>query len=949
MEFYEESLARQRGIERMMLLFFGAYILMMIWHSVRENWPIWIPICMVVLSLSSWILYFKEYKNYMTRTLISSIGMAFSMLIAGIYITDLWSGITSFYVFSVLIALYGVAEYIYISLAVAIIIFMNYAFRTNGVLSTPQGVNILVVQGFNIVIFEFLLYIWVKNRVRSMQQSIKTIDALKLVERSKDDFLANVSHEIRTPLNTISGMSEIALAEQNVDTIHEYMYSIQTASRNLMSTVSDILDFSELQAGQITLDEEDYNITSTVNDIINMTMALREDRRIEVIVNYDACIPRVLFGDEKKIRRVVMNLVSNAVKFTKDGGISITIRGRRENYGINLAIIVKDTGIGMNAENLEKLYTSFGQLDTRRNRQNGGIGLGLAISKALVEKMGGTLLISSEYGKGSTVQVVIPQKIVDDTPAVLVRNKEQMKALIYIDMERFTLREIRDAYSANMENIISQLEINSHICRSLAELKRRIDRENFNLLVIANEEYKQDVKYFESIASDIQIIVILDREDDKDVTDSRVCRIYKPFSVLSIAAALNGINRDNVYHDRSVRFIAPTAKVLVVDDNYMNIRVVQGLLAKYEIGIEYALCGAEALEKIESMDFDFVFMDHMMPEMDGIETAHRIRNKIGSYYQTVPIIALTANAIAGTREMFIKEGFADFIEKPVELSVLERVLRRNLPEKKIIYEQEPGKEGTLNTDSKNRNNEAPSEFQITGEEIDTENNHSDIHVDEKMGLEEIKELDVATGELYCGGQEGYKDILIEFIETAVETRLEIDQLYQQKDWNNYVIKVHALKGCMKTIGAVPLSELAFELEQAGKNDNIELIISKHDDLLKEHQKLFKALVEYPVFREILSEDVIAANLSNQVVLPEKNENDENLKEISPEEFDAMLEEFETATYSLDGDAMIQIVDRLDGCRFAENSLEDVVKKVRKKIAQEDYFSAYELLSALCNR
>lgn len=949
MEFYEESLARQRGIERMMLLLFGAYILMMIWHSVRENWPIWIPICMVVLSLSSWILYLKEYKNYMTRTLISSIGMAFSMLMAEIYIADFWSGITSFYVFSVLIALYGVVEYIYISLAVAIIIFMNYAFRANGLLSTPQGVNILVVQGFNIGIFEFLLYIWVKNRIRSMQQSIKTIDALKLVERSKDDFLANVSHEIRTPLNTISGMSEIALAEQNVDTIHEYMYSIQTASRNLMSTVSDILDFSELQAGQITLDEEDYNITSTVNDIINMTMALREDRRIEVIVNYDAGIPRVLFGDEKKIRRVVMNLVSNAVKFTKDGGISITIRGRRENYGINLAIIVKDTGIGMNAENLEKLYTSFGQLDTRRNRQNGGIGLGLAISKALVEKMGGTLLISSEYGKGSTVQVVIPQKIVDDTPAVLVRNKEQMKALIYIDMERFTLREIRDAYSANMENIISQLEINSHICRSLAELKRRIDRENFNLLVIANEEYKQDVKFFESIASDIQIIVILDREDDKDVTDSRVCRIYKPFSVLSIASALNGINRDNVYHDRSGRFIAPTAKVLVVDDNYMNIRVVQGLLAKYEIGIEYALCGAEALEKIESMDFDFVFMDHMMPEMDGIETAHRIRNKIGSYYQTVPIIALTANAIAGTREMFIKEGFADFVEKPVELSVLERVLRRNLPEKKIIYEQEPGKEGTLNKDFKNRNNTISSESRITGEEIDAENNHNDIHVDEKMGLEEIKELDVATGELYCGGQEGYKDILIEFIETAVETRLEIDQLYQQKDWNNYVIKVHALKGCMKTIGAVPLSELAFELEQAGKNDNIELIISKHDNLLKEHQKLFKALVEYPVFREMLSEDVIAANLSDQVVLPEKNENDENLKEISPEEFEAMLKEFETATYSLDGDAMNQIVDALDGCRFAENSLEDIVKKVRKKIAQEDYFSAYELLSALCSR
>ncbi len=947
MEFYEENLTRQRGIERIDLLFFSAYILIMIWRGVKEGWPVWIPMLTVVLMLSFWLLYSKEYKNYMTRTVITSIGMAFSVLIFGIYDSDFWGGITTFYVFSVLIALYGVAEYIYITMAVAAVLFFNYAMKTDSLLTSPQELKMLFMQCFNVLIYEVLLYIWVKNRAKSLHQTAKTIEALKLVERSKDDFLANVSHEIRTPLNTISGMSEIALSEQDVDIIHEYMYSIQTASRNLMSTVSDILDFSELQSGAIVLDEEDYNISSTVNDIINMTVALRENKRIEVVVNYDVNIPRVLFGDEKKIRRVVMNLVSNAIKFTNDGGISITIRGRRENYGINLAIIVKDTGIGINPENLEKIYTSFGQLDTRRNRQNGGIGLGLAISKALVEKMGGTLLIDSEDGKGTSVQVVIPQKVVDDTPAVLLRNKEQMKVLVYIDMEKFTLRAIRDAYTANMENIITQMGIKAHICRSLTELKRRMERENYGLLVISNEEYYQDINYFQSISSSIHLMVIMDRENDKEIVDDRICRVYKPFSILSIASALNGMYREHTSRGKTTGFIAPSVKVLVVDDNYMNIRVVQGLLSKYKIRVEYALCGAEALEKIESMDYDFVFMDHMMPEMDGIETAQRIRNKIGSYYQSVPIIALTANAIAGTREMFMQEGFADFVEKPVELSVLERVLRRNLPENKMIFLREDGKDNILvsyaSGESKQDNILKNSESKET--EVTDENGH----LDKDKGLEEIKELDVATGELYCGGPEGYREILIEFIETAIETRQELEQLFQQKDWENYVIKVHALKGCMKTIGATHLFEHAMKMEMAGKNGNIDLIMKEHSSLLKEHQSLFKVLVQYPCLNADLSEEVIAANMSDKIELPVVGDDLDGLESITSEKFLSILEEFEAATYNLDRDTMNGVVEQLEGCQYNGKSFQDVLVKVRKKVMQEDYFSAYELLYTLYNQ
>ncbi|MGN0439131.1 MAG: ATP-binding protein [Lachnospiraceae bacterium] len=935
MEFYEENIARQKGIERLNLIMYSMYVLNLGFCSVKESWPFWILLIVVILNISLWVIYIKQYKTYPIRALLDTICMGFTMLIYGLYTSDFWSSFTAFYVIVILIGLYGISEYLYATIIVAIVLFINYAVKTH-ILNDEEASRNFTIQIVNVFLFIMLVYTWVKNRVRAMIQTSKTIEALKLVERSKDDFLANVSHEIRTPLNTISGMSEIALGEQDVNTIHEYMYSIQTASRNLMSTVSDILDFSELQAGEISLNEEDYSVTSTINDIVNMSMALREDKDIEIIVDFDTSIPRVLFGDEKKIRRVVMNLVSNAIKFTKDGGVCICVKGRREQYGLNLAIVVKDTGIGMNAENLERLYTSFGQLDTRRNRQNGGIGLGLAISKALVDSMGGTLLINSEYGKGSTVQVVVPQKIVDDVPSVSVRNKDHINALIYLDMEKFKLREIRDAYTENMEHMIAGLGITAHSCRSLMELKRRISREKYTVLIISASEYQQDPAYFEGLDNDIQMIVILDRDEDKNITDSRVHKVYKPFSVFSFVSVLNEMNRDLIENQtgKMGHFIAPTAKILVVDDNYMNIRVLQGLLKKYKIAIDYALCGAEALEMIENMDYDFVFMDHMMPEMDGVETAHRIRNKIGTYYQNVPIIALTANAIAGTREMFMEEGFADFVEKPVELSVLERVLKRNLPEQKLIYEGDYDK--TISVPELDEDMESDIES-------DTELNNPSGS-DTQESLFHIAKLDVETGKLYCGGMDGYVNILCEFCESARDDRMELMSLYEQQNWDDYVIKVHALKSCMKTIGAMSLSDAALELELAGKNQNYHLIVEKHGALMKQHRDLFRTISGNPYLRTRLSEEAVERNLSDDI--PVEVKRDVELKALSDDEFKAFVEAFESLVYQLDGEQLSVMAEQLENCSYHDVDLSEVLKKIRKKITQEDYFSALEMLKGI---
>ena len=213
--------------------------------------------------------------------------------------------------------------------------------------------------------------------------------------------------------------------------MREEVYDIRDAGHELMALVSDILDFSQLQQGKMNLEEEAYNITSTINDIINIAMARKADRQIELIIDCDANIPSGLYGDEKKIRRVMLNLIDNAIKFTNEGGIVVRIYARKENYGVNLCVSVSDTGIGIEEEGLEKLFESFSQIDTRRNRQEGGIGLGLAISRELVQKMGGTITVRSRIGKGSIFRFVVPQKVLDDKPIGQVENREELNIAAY--------------------------------------------------------------------------------------------------------------------------------------------------------------------------------------------------------------------------------------------------------------------------------------------------------------------------------------------------------------------------------------------------------------------------------------------------------------------------------------------------------------------------------------
>ena len=714
--------------------------------------------------------------------------------------------------------------------------------------------------------------------------------------------------------------------------MREEVYDIRDAGHDLMSLVSDILDFSQLQQGKMNLEEEAYNITSTINDIINMAMARKADKPIELIVDCDADIPSGLYGDEKKIRRVIMNLVDNAVKFTNEGGVVIRIYTRKENYGVNLCVSVKDTGIGIEEEGMEKLFESFSQIDTRRNRQEGGIGLGLAISRALVQKMGGTITVRSRIGKGSIFRFVVPQKVLDEKPIGQVENRESMNIAAYFDMEQFDMMAIRDEYTGIITSMIRQLHVRCHVCRNLAEMKRREEHNAFTHVFISLEEYQEDEAYFDALARRARVIMVIDRPREKYITNPDIIRLYKPFYILPVVSILNG-SRGSAGGKQMVRpgkFTAPEAHVLVVD----NIRVVEGLLKEYQIGVTYAASGQEALQLVENMSYDFVFMDHMMPEMDGIETMHRIREKVGHYYRKLPIIALTANAAPGNREMFLEEGFDDFISKPIEVSVLERVLKRNLPAEKIV-------------------------FQPKTEEVET--------AGAQQGKEKfvIGSLDVEKGMLYCGGKEEYLSILEAYYEERYESWQLLDELFEKHDWKNYTIKVHALKSMMQNIGALSLSAKAKALELAGKRNDMEYILKNHADMMAEYRNVMEELEACPLVRTEkagaagMTEGTEKAGAATDDAGSDKQasggmratnagsaEVGSELPELTEEAFDKILAELENAMYELDGGRMQELLSGLQGYRYCGAVLTEALQPVKKKIEMSDYMSAVDAVSGI---
>ncbi len=508
---------------------------------------------------------------------------------------------------------------------------------------------------------------------------------------AKSSFLANMSHEIRTPINAILGMDEMILREGQDKEILSYAADIRRAGRTLLSLINDILDFSKIEEGRMEIIPTQYELSSMINDIVNLIRDRAEKKGLKLRVFVDPKIPHILFGDEIRIKQIALNLLTNAVKYTKQGEVRFETGCRKlSDSEIMLSVKISDTGIGMKEEDMEKLFSPFSRIEEKRNRTIEGTGLGMSIVKQLLSLMDSHLEVHSVYGEGSEFFFEIRQKVAKWEP----------------------IGEIR----------------------------------------LRNEpEEGQRSKYKE------------------------------------------------LFH-------APEASILVVDDTEVNLEVVKNLLKKTQIGIDTALSGREAIARSKEKHYDIIFIDHMMPDLDGIETLHRIKEdgKDDTVY-----IALTANAISGAREMYLTEGFSDYLPKPINSRHLERMIKRYLPSDKV--------EEVTETKAEEDRDGLPDQ------------------------IRRIEGLDADQGVLNCGNEESFLSVLEVFKRTASDKADEIERMLAEGDLEGYTVKVHALKSSARIIGASGLSDMALKLEEAGKRKDLETIRKNTGELLEKYRELDASL------------------------------------------------------------------------------------------------------------
>ena len=624
---------------------------------------------------------------------------------------------------------------------------------------------------------------------------ISAKEAAERSSRAKSDFLAKMSHEIRTPMNAIIGMTELALREDNLSAVHGHALAVKQAGSNLLAIVNDILDFSKIETGKFEMIvSADYSFASLINDVVSIIRMRVIDSQVRFVVNIDSNIPHTLFGDETRIRQVILNILSNAVKYTELGYVSFGVHGDfLEDGGLNLIVEVSDSGRGIKEKDIENLFGDYTQFDTELNKGIEGVGLGLAITNSIVSAMGGSIGVKSEYGKGSTFTVTLPQKNHSPEKTAAVENPDEKKVLLY---------ERRRIYADSITYTLSNLGVAYALATNDAELYQCLSDETFDFIFISFELYKKNDFIISKFGKNAGIVMLA--EFGEAVPDKEVNVLAMPAYSVPIAKILNGITESLSYGDGSeltVKFTSPGSKVLIVDDLNTNLRVAQGLLMPYNMKIDSCSSGIEALEAIRSKDYDLVFMDYKMPGMDGVETVRRIR-EMGArdqYYANVPIVALTASAMTGSRELLLENGFNDFLPKPVDTAMLNNILEKWIPKIK----QRRAFASSDGAGAKTRD------------------------------AIEIRGLDVKKGLSFSGGSFGrYMDTLSSFCLDGAAKLEEIKNCLEKGEMRLYTTHVHGLKGAASMVGANGLAEIALALETAVSRDDPDSVRSLNAELLQ---------------------------------------------------------------------------------------------------------------------
>ena len=581
--------------------------------------------------------------------------------------------------------------------------------------------------------------------------------------RAKTQFLSNMSHEIRTPINAVLGMNEMIMRESEDDNILSYSENIQTAGNTLLALINEILDFSKIEEGKLEVIPVDYDVNEVINDLVNMIKPRADAKQLRLIVDVDENTPSKLHGDEIRLKQIVTNLLTNAVKYTRIGTVTFMISFKNvpnDRGSVMLDVSVSDTGIGIKKEDIPKLFDEFERIEEKRNRNIEGTGLGLNITQKLLTMMDSSLQVQSEYSKGSTFSFSVMQGVVDRTPL------------------------------GNFKPVIK---------RAISE-----------------------------------------------------------------------------HSKASGKFTAANALILVTDDTPMNLTVFKNLLKKTKIKIDTAVSGDECIKMSLEKKYDIIFLDHMMPHKDGIETLKEMLEHTESPNSNTPVVCLTANAIAGARDTYIDAGFTDYITKPIDPEILENMIIKYLDPDKITliknkekifktYVSDDIKEQAAayergNTSSYGKTNSmeqqgymgvnisepAKKPMNITYDQ----NEDDDVVIPEF--LYSIRDLNIADGISHCGSESSFLETLTTFAETSGKIADDTEGFWKVLDIKNTTVKVHAMKSMLRIIGVAPLSSFAERLEKAGNENDIKMLETYIPELLNGYRKLSQEL--QPLLEMRVSED-----------------------------------------------------------------------------------------------